>query len=331
MKNIPRWTLAALCCALSLVTVAQPAAPYPSKPVRIIVPLGAGGTPDVIARTLAHILSEKNGQPFVVENRPGANTIIGTDTCAKATPDGSTLCVVTGSSVSINPLVYKKLPYDPTKDFEPVIQMAMPDMLMVVSPRLPVSSVAELVSYAQKNPGKVAYASFGIGSDTHVTMEWFKRQTKTDLLHVPFNGVGPMMQAFNTGDIQLMYLSPGNPGVLAQIQSGKMKALAVFSPTRSPQLPEVPTVEEAGASLGLSHFQGYTWFGILAPAGTPKAVITQLNTQFNAALQMPNVKDQLATMSMRIRTMSPSELTQFMRKDREVWRDMLKDTHISLE
>lgn len=321
----------ALLCAAACSALAQPAASYPTKPVRIIVPLGAGGAPDVIARALGSVLTEKNGQPFVVDNRPGANTVIGTDACAKAVPDGSTLCVVTGSSVSINPVVYRKLSYDPAKDFEAVTPMAVPDMVLVASPKLPVASLAELVSYAQKNPGKVAYSSFGVGSDTHVTLEWIKRQTKADLLHVPFNGVGPMMQAFNTGDVQLMYLSAGNPGVIPQIKSGKMKALAVFAHTRSPQLPEVPTLDEAGASLGLGSFQGYTWFGILAPAGTPKAVVAKLNAQIGAALQTPALREQLATMSMRAHPQSPQEFSDFLRKDRGVWRDLLKETSIALD
>lgn len=330
MNQFTHALLATLCAAISFPALTQTAA-YPSKPVRIIVPLGAGGAPDVIARAIGNILTEKNGQPYVIENKPGANTRIGTEACARAVPDGSTLCVVTGSSVSINPLVYRKLSYDPSKDFETVATMAMPDMVLVASPKLPVANLAELVAYSQKNPNKVSYSSFGIGSDTHVTMEWVKRQTKADFLHVPFNGFGPMFQAFNTGDIQLMYLSAGNPGVIPQIQSGKMKALAVFAPSRSPQLPDVPTVAEAGGALGLGHFLGYTWFGILAPAGTPKAVVAQLNSQINAAIQTPALREQLATMAMRTRPLSTEAFADFLHKDRDVWRDMLKETQISLD
>lgn len=309
-----------LCAAISLPAPIQSTA-YPSKPVRIIVPLGAGGTPDVIARALGSILTEKNGQPHLIENKPGANTRIGTEACARAVPDGSTLCVVTGSSVSINPLVYRKLSHDPSKDFEPVATMAMPDMVLVTSPRLPVSNLPELVAYSQKNSNNVPYSSFGVESDTHVTMKWIKRQTKADFLHVPFNGFGPMFQAFNTGDIQLMYLSAGNPGVTPQIQADKMKALAVFAPSRSPQLPDLPTEAEAGGALGLGQFLGYTWFGILAPAGTPKAVVAQLSNQINAAIQTPALREQLATMAMRTRPLSLKAFVDFLRKETQISLD----------
>jgi tripartite-type tricarboxylate transporter receptor subunit TctC len=219
---------------------------YPTKPVKIIVPLGAGGAPDVITRLLGQILTEKNGQPFLVDNRPRANTIIGTDACAKAVPNGSTLCVVTGSSLLINPYLYRKLPCDAAKDFEAIAPLVIPDMVFIVPPSIPVHNLQELAAYGKCNPGKLAYGSFGNGWDTYLTMEWLKRQTQTDVLHAPFNGFGPMLQAFNIGDIQMMCLSVGNPGIVAQIKSGKMRALAVLAPSRSPQLPGVPTIAESG-------------------------------------------------------------------------------------
>lgn len=300
---------------------------YPTKPVKIIVPLGAGGASDVIARILGQILTEKNGQPFLVDNRPGANTIIGTDACAKAAPDGSTLCVVTGSSLSINPYLYRKLPYDATKDFEAVAPLVVPDMVFIVSPSIPVDNLKELAAYGKRNPGKLACGSFGNGSDTHLTMEWLKRQTQTDILHVPFNGFGPMLQAFNTGDIQMMYLSVGNPGIVPQIKSGKMRALAVLAPTRSPQLPDVPTIAESG----VGQIQGFTWFGIMAPAGTSKDVVKKLNGQVMSALQAPAMREQLDTMAMRTRNQSPEEFAAFLKQDKEAWRDLVKQSGVSLD
>lgn len=317
----------ALACGASAWAQAAPEASYPSKPVRIMVPLGAGGAPDVVARLLSQNLTEKNGQSFVVENRPGANTIIGTDTCAKAPPDGSTLCVVSGSSLSINPHLYRKLPYDAAKDFEAVTPLVVPDMVFLVSPAVPAHSMKELIAHAQKNPGKLAYGSFGNGSDTHLTMEWLKRATKTDLLHVPFNGFGPMMQAFLTGDIQVLYVSVGNPGIVAQVKAGKMRALAVLAPTRSTQLPDVPTLTEAGVGDPGT----FTWFGLMAPAGTPRGIVQKLNAQISAAMQTPAMREQNLTMAMRTRAQTPEEFAAFLKSDREVWHGLVRQTGIQLD
>lgn len=300
---------------------------YPTKPVKIIVPLGAGGAPDVISRHLAQYLTEKNGQPFVVENRPGANTMIGTDACAKAAPDGSTLCLVTGSSLSINPFVYRKMAYDAARDFEAVTPLAVPDMVLLVSPKLPVQGFGELVDYARKNPGKLAYGSFGNGSDTHLTMEWIKRRTGAFLLHVPFNGFGPMVQAFLTGDIQLLYVSVGNPGIVDHVKSGRMRALAVLAPSRSAQLPDAPTFAE----VGLGSLKVFTWFGMVAPAGVPREVVLKLNAQIAAALQTPAMREQLSMMAMRTRAQSPGEFRTFLEQDRAVWREMVGESGVWLD
>jgi tripartite-type tricarboxylate transporter receptor subunit TctC len=316
--------LALLACGFA---VAQAQTAYPTKPVKIIVPLGAGGAPDVISRHLAQYLTEKNGQPFVVENRPGANTMIGTDACAKAPADGSTLCLVTGSSLSINPFVYRKMAYDAARDFEAVTPLAVPDMVVLVSPAVPVQDFGQLVDYARRNPGKLAYGSFGNGSDTHLTMEWIKRRTGASLLHVPFNGFGPMVQAFHTGDIQLLYLSVGNPGIVDQVKSGKMRALAVLAPTRSAQLPDAPTFAE----VGLGALKGFTWFGMAAPAGVPGEVVRKLNAQIAAALQTPAMREQLSVMAMRTRAQSSAEFRAFLEQDRGVWREMVRESGVSLD
>lgn len=327
MRHLNRLILGCVAGMVLLTqAMAQPAS-YPTKPVRIIVPLGAGGASDVITRQIAQVLSDKNGQAFLVENRPGANTIIGTDACAKSAPDGSTLCVVTGSSLSINPFVYRRLPYAPEKDFEAVVPLVTPDMILLASPDLPFRSLPEMLAYARSHPGKLAYGSFGNGSDTHLVMEWFKRQTKTEILHVPFNGFGPMLQTFNSGGIQLMYLSVGNPGIVAQVKAGKMRGMAVLAPTRTPQLPDVPTLAETGIEPPKAH----VWFGLMAPAGTPRAIVAKLNAQVNAALQEPAVKDQMSTMAMRTQSMTPDEFGAFLAKDREVWSELVKHTGIVLD
>lgn len=326
--KFPRRHLLGLLASLMFLPQAQAQhGSYPSKPVRIIVPLGAGGASDVISRMLGQSLMEKNGQPFVVDNRPGANTIIGTDACAKAPADGYTLCVVTASSLSINPFLYRKLPYDPAKDLDAVAPLIVPDMVLLVSPRIPARNLQELVAYAQANPGRLAYGSFGNGSDTHLTMEWFKRQTRTDILHVPFNGFGPMLQAFHTGDIQLLYLSVGNPGIVAQAKAGKMRGLAVLAPSRSPQLPDIPTFAESG----LDQLKGFTWFGVMAPAGTPRDIVAKLNQQVVSAMQAPAIREQLATMAMRTSSQSADEFAGFLKRDREVWRELVRQSGVSLD
>lgn len=326
MKTLSR-LLTGLTAGLLCLTHAAAQTSYPSKPVRIIVPLGAGGASDVITRLLAQALGDKNGQPFLVENRPGANTIIGTDACAKSAPDGATLCVVTGSSLSINPFVYRKLPYSPEKDFEAVAPLVTPDMIVLASPSLPFRDLKEMLAYARTHPGKLAYGSFGNGSDTHLVMEWFKRQTKADILHVPFNGFGPMLQAFNSGDIQLMYLSVGNPGIVAQVKAGKMRGMAVLAPSRTPQLPDVPTLAEAGVEPPKAH----VWFGLMAPAGTPRDIVAKLNAQVAAAIQEPALREQINSMAMRTRNQSPAEFAAFLRQDREVWRELVSISGVSLD
>lgn len=327
MLNLKRWAFGLLAaCALVPATVLAQTV-YPAKPVRIIVPLGPGGAPDVIMRHVAQVLAEKNGQPFLVENRAGANTIIGTDVCAKATPDGTTLCVVTGSSLSINPAVYRKLPYDAGRDFEAITPLAVPDMVLLASTALPVSTFKDLVAHAKANPGKLAYGTFGLGSDTHLTMEWIMRETGTSLLHVPFNGFGPIMQAFNTGDVQLTFVSLGNPGILPQIKAGKMRALALLAPSRNPQLPDTPTFAE----VGLGGLKGFTWFGLVGPAGLPQDVVRKLHGQVAAALQSGAIRDQLADMAMRVRPQSPEEFKAFLQQDREVWKAITKEAGVKLD
>lgn len=326
MKRIANLLFGLAMASLPAASYAQ-ASTYPSKPVRVIVPLGAGGASDVIARMVGQGLTERNGQPFVVENRPGANTIIGTDACAKAAPDGATLCMVTGSSLSINPFLYRKLPYDAARDFEAITPLIVPDMIILSQPSVPANNMKEFLAYARSNPGKLAYGSFGNGSDTHLTMEWFRRQTGTNILHAPFNGYGPMAQAFATGDIQLMYLSVGNPGIVSQVKSGKMRGLAVLAPTRTPQLPDIPTFAESG----VGQIKGYTWFGLVAPAGTPREIVAKVNKQVQDVLGTPAVREQLGTMAMRTVGQSPDEFAVFLRQDREVWRELVKQTGVVLD
>lgn len=322
--------LLALAASFTSPVQAQSSA-YPARPVRVVVPLIVGGAADVVSRLLAQSLTKMNGQSFYVENKPGANTIIGTDICAKAPADGYTLCMVTSSSLSINPSVYEKLPYNARTDFSPVAPLVDPDMILLASPKLGVKSLGDLVDYAKQHSGKVAFGTFGIGSDTHITMEWLKRRAKVDLLHVPFNGFPPIQQAFTGGDIQLMYVSVGNPGVLSQIKSGAATPLAVFAASRSPQLPDVPTIDEVAPSLGFDPFQGRVWFGLVAPAHTPRPIIDKLNSQIREAMKEPALQEQLSTLAMRTRNQDAAQFGDAVTKDRALWHSLIQEIGVKIE
>jgi len=320
--------LAAMCASAAVfTTLAQAQQPYPVRPVRVIVPLGAGGVPDVMARAVGEVFAQRNGFAMVVENRPGANTIIGAEACASAPADGHTLCVLSASTLSANPSLYRRLPYDATRSFEPVAMLAVPDMLFAANPSVTATNLREFTDYGKRNQGKLNYGSFGVGSDTHLTIEWIKRQTGLDIVHVPFNGFGPMMQAFHGGDIQVMYLSAGNPGVVDLVNSGKMKGIALHAKQRSPLLPKVQTFSEAG----LPPLQAQTWFGLLAPTGTPSVVIAKLNAEIAAIMQTPAMRERIANLSMTWPELSPAQFAEFLARDRKVWGELVTASGAKLE
>src|SRR5438034_5972010 len=253
--------------AAALLVVAAPVAlgqvAYPTKPVRLVVPFPAGGTTDLLARAAAQKLSEAWGQQVIVDNRPGAAGNIGAELVAKAAPDGYTLLMGTVGTHAINASLYAKMPYDHVKDFAPVILVAGVPNVLVVNPSLPVHSVQELIAYAKANPGKLNFASSGSGTSIHLSGELFKVMTGVQMTHVPYKGSAPALQDLLGGQVQLMF--DNLPPSLPQIKAGRLRALAVTSATRAPALPDVPTVAEAG----LPGFEASSWFGVLAPAGTP--------------------------------------------------------------
>jgi len=296
--------------------------------VRMLVPLAPGGSVDVLTRALGQAFAARTGQPFVVENRPGGNTIISTEACAKAPPDGYTACVVTTSSVSINPFLFARLPYDPARDLEPVTNLARPEVALVVGAAMPVNNFQELVAYSQGHPQSLNYGSFGVGSDTHLSIEWIKRQSGARLTHVPFNGFPPMMQAFTNGDIQLMYLTLGNPGLLPQIRAGKVKALAVDSEHRLSILPDVPTLAE----VGLPGLEGYTWFGMMAPKGTPREAVRRLSAEIGGILRSPSFADKtLSVLAFEPIADTPEQFAAFLARDRLVWRELVRASGARLD
>ena len=285
--------------ACSSLSFAQ-APSWPNKPLRVIVNFPPGGAADQLARAIGQPLSEALGQPVVIENRAGANGNIGGEAVAKAPNDGYTLLMSSGGMVSINPHLYAKMAFDPTKDLIPVAAAARVLVFLEVKPTLPVDSVKEFLAYMKANPGKLSFGSPGNGSSPHLAAEMMKAQTGMYAVHVPYRGAAPAMQDLLGGQLDFMF----DPGIgLQQVKSGKLKLLAVGSSKRSPLFPDVPTLAESG----LEGFDADSWFGFYAPAGTPPAVVSRLNTEINKALATQAVKDRISAIGGIPAPMSPSD------------------------
>jgi len=271
---------AALAGALTLAAPATAAKPYPERPVTLVVGYAAGGATDIVARLVAKALTEELGQTIVVENKTGANSNIGAEIVSRAAPDGYTLYV--GSIANtINRTLYSQLNYDFVKDFKPIGLLATIPNILVVNPKVPIKSVQEYIAYAKKNPGKLTCASSGSGSSIHLSCELFKMRTGTDILHVPYRGSGPAVADLLGGQVDSMF--DNLPSSLPHVQAGKLRAIGVSSPERLPAVPDVPTLAESG----LAGFDVESWFGLMAPAGTPQAVVDRLNQAMNKALANP--------------------------------------------
>jgi tripartite-type tricarboxylate transporter receptor subunit TctC len=290
LTSLPRRSLlktcvAAAASAFSLGAAAQ-AGDYPNKPIRMIVPFTPGGSTDILARTIGEQLTKAWGQTVIIENVPGAGGSLGADRVAKATPDGYTLLMGHIGTLAVTPSIYPRLPYDPIKSFAPVAWVARVPNVLVVHPSVPARSVRELVQYAKANPGKLNYGSGGNGSAAHIATEYFKLQSDTDIVHVPYKGTAPAVTDAVAGQIQV--LLTGAPAVMPMAKSGKLVALAVSSPQRIPSAPELPTIAETGLP-GLAGFEADQWYGIVAPAGTPEAIVRKLNAQVNSSLNSPEI------------------------------------------
>lgn len=285
---------------------------YPSRPVKILVPLPAGSGIDVLVRALSKEFTEKTGQPLVVENKPGANTVVSTNACAKAPPDGYTICVIT-SSFSLNPFVYKQMPFDSVKDLKPITQLIFAPEVILMNPKLPVNTFQELVAYGKANPGKLNYASFGVGGTPHLAFEWLKHEGKLDITHIPYAGSPPAMQALMAGQVDLVFVSVGNPGILQYVESKQVKALLVPGAKRNSSVPNVPSFEE----VGLPPFKVRTWHGVAAPAGTPDAIVKVLADEFRASMTNPEfIKSVLAPMAVESVASRPDEFAKYLAEDR---------------
>ena len=294
---------------------------YPEKPIRIVVPYPPGGFNDTLARTLGQKFTEVWQQPVVVENRPGGGTTIGTSLVARSAPDGYTLLVVS-FAFAVNPTLYTALPYDSARDLVPVSQAAATPNLLVVNPSLPAKTLKELMSLARYRPGRLNYASAGNGSSNHLSMELFKSMTTLNLMHVPYKGSVPAVTDLLGGQVDAMF--DNVPNVIQHVRAGKLRALAVSSATRSPLVPDIPTVAEAG----VPGFDVSVWFGIVAPAGTPAPVIAKLNAEINRILKMPDVIQLFEQQGVQARGGSPQAFGELIRAQTVKWGKVVRDAGI---
>jgi tripartite-type tricarboxylate transporter receptor subunit TctC len=292
---------------------------YPTHPVRIIIPAAPGGASDLLGRLLSSKLSTELGESFIPENVAGAGTIIASTQLAHAQPDGYTLLLVT-SSHAINAAIKAQLPYDPVKDFAPVSLVAtLPDLLLV-NPAVPAHSVRELIALARKEPGKITFGSAGLGSGTDMDAELFKSMAGVDLLHVPYKGGTPAVTALVGGQIQMMFSNPVSS--LPLIKAGKLRPLAISSKTRSPLFPEIPTVAEAG----VPGYDSQSWYGVLAPAGTPQGMVDTLNAAIGKILAMPDVIKQVESVGGVAQSSTPQAFGQLLAEDIARWRKLVAAT-----
>ena len=314
----------ALIAFLIVAATAAHAQGYPNRPVRIIAPSSGGSAADTIARVVAPPLAERIGQPVVVDTRPGASTILGTDAVAKAAPDGHTLLVAL-PALAINPSIHKTLPYDGLRDFAAITQALSQPNLLVVHPSLPAKSVKELIALARARPGELVYASSGVGAGSHLTVELFLLMTGTRMLHVPYKGPGPGVIDLIAGRVALA--APSTIASLPHVRSGRLRALAVTTAKRVTGLPDIPSVAEAG----VPGYESVSWFGFVAPGGTPKDVIARLHKEIVAILRAPEVTERFAKEGTEVVANSPQEFERYIGAEAVKWAKVVKSAGIKPE
>lgn len=303
------------------IAAEKDAANYPSRPVRIVVPQSPGGTTDLTARLLAPRLSERFGQSVVVDNRPGAGSLVGTDLVAKAAPDGYTLLVV-ASSLAIMPSMYKSLPFDPVKDFAPITTLSLYPYLLLVHASVPAGNVKELIALAKAKPGYLNYASGGTGTGTQLGAELFKTMAGIEMVHVPYKGGGPAMNALMGGQVQVYFAAM--PSTLTLVRAGKLKAIAVTSGKRSRALPELPTIAESG----LPGYDEQTWNGLLAPARTPRLIIERIKRESHAVLKLETSLERFAAEGAEGVGMEPDAFAAMIRREVVKWAKVIREAGI---
>ena len=319
-KHLQNIAVAALVALCPLSAAAQQ---YPAKTVRFIIPFPPGGPTDIMGRMATDILAKATGQQFIADNRAGAGGNIGADLCAKAPADGYTLCMITAAQ-GVSPAIYKKMSYDPVKDLATITLMASLPSLLTVHPSLPVKNVKELLAIAKAKPGALTYASTGNGSSPHMLMEMFKFMTKTDMVHVPYKGQAPSAIDQISGQVQLAFNTAIS--ILPHVQSGRLRAIAVSTKDRFPPMPDLPTVDEAG----IKGFDGGSWQGVGAPAGTPPDILRRINTILVTELKTPAMREQMLKRGALVSANTPEEFSAFLKGEIAKWTKVARAGNISL-
>ncbi len=309
-----------ICMLFAALALAAGAAaqPYPARPIKLIVPFPPGSTPDIVGRTLGQKLTESWGQPVVVENRTGAGGNIGTDAAAKSAPDGYTLVTGINGPIAVNKALYEHLPYDPQKDLAPISLLVSAAQLLVVHPSVPARNLKEFVDHVRANPGKLSYGSVGSGSASHLTMEILKSEAKLYIVHIPYRGFPPVVTDLLGGNIHATFAIA--PAVLPQVKAGKLKGLAVTSAARNALAPEIPTVAEQG----FPRFDATAWIGVLAPAGTPAAIVEQLGAEAQRIMRLTEVRAALEKLGFDVIGSSPAQFAAFIRAETEKWTQVVR-------
>jgi tripartite-type tricarboxylate transporter receptor subunit TctC len=322
----PRRALGAIVLSIvaTLASAHARAQDYPNRPIRVVVPFSPGGAVDGPMRLIAQEMSKRLGQQVVVENKPGAGATLGTEMVAKAPADGYTLLLASQTN-AISASLYKQLPYDPIEDFAPISLIGREPGVLVVHPSLPVATVAEFVAYAKARPGQIDYASSGNGSGQHLFMALFASTMGIKLNHVPYRGSGQATTDLIAGVVSAAI--PGTAGMVGHIKGGKLRALAVTGVQRAAQLPDVPTMIEAG----VPNYQAYVWMGLLAPKGTPPAIVERLNREVVAALATPEAKTFMATAGIEIVGSTPAEFGAYFRAERDLWAKVVRETGAKID
>jgi tripartite-type tricarboxylate transporter receptor subunit TctC len=327
MRPLARWRIVASSIALALaVAAALPvsAQDYPNRPVKVVVPFSPGGAVDGPMRVIAQELSKRLGEQVFVENKPGAGATIGADLVAKSPLDGYTL-LLASQTIAISATLYTKLPFDPIEDFAPITLIGREPGVLVVNPALPAKTLQELVAYAKERPGQLDYASSGNGSGQHLFAALLASSTGMKLNHVPYKGSAQATTDLLGG--QVMMSIPGTAGMVGHIKAGKLRALAVTGATRSPQLPDVPTMMESG----VPGYEAYVWMGLFAPKGTPAAIIDKIQREVVAVLAAPEVKTYMATAGIEIVGSTPAEFGKFFRLEKDLWVRVIRETGAKID
>jgi tripartite-type tricarboxylate transporter receptor subunit TctC len=310
---------------LAWAASAGAAEPFPSHPMRIVVPFAAGGAVDVLARIAGQALGEALGQSVVVENRTGAGGNVGGEAVAKAAPDGYTMLLATTGLLTVNPTIYHTMPFSPSRDLTPVARLATVPNLMVITPDLPIHTVAEFIAYAKARPGKVFFGSPGSGTGIHLSGELFNLMAGVEMVHAPYRGSAPALADLMAGAVQVMF--DNMPSALPLARSGRLRALAVTTATRAPALPDVPTLAESG----LPDYETSAWFGIMVPVATPPEIVATLGQAFDRVMRLPDVEQRLAELGAQSTPDTPAEFAAFIAVETTKWSKLARDAHVTVE